>query len=98
MEEDVYDYEPLVIYNPNGEVFHYQLNCITRSDYYPENVHTEKGRKTQQYRNIVDGWGFIHQGNIISATNPIAHPNTDKVYQYLLNMEYELIRAIYVLS
>ena len=98
-EDDDYDYEPLVIYNPNAAIFHYQLNCITRSDYYPENVHTEKGRKTQQYRNIVDGWGFIHQGNIISATTPpVADSITDKVYQYLLNMEYELIRAIFIMS
>jgi hypothetical protein len=100
LDEDVYDYEPLVIYNPNGEVFHYQLNCITRSDYYSENVRTEKGRKRQQYRNILDGWRFIHEGNIISAENPSSQEMkiTNKVYQYLLDMEYELIRAIFIMS
>ena len=100
LDEDDYDYEPLVIYNPNGGVFHYQLNCITRSDYYPENLRTqtEKSRKRQQYRNIVDGWKCIHEGNIISEKKPTIYPITQKIHQYLLNMEYELIRAIFIMT
>jgi hypothetical protein len=100
LNEDDFDYEPLVIYNPNAGVFHYQLNCITRSDFYPENVRTqtEKTRKNQQYRNIINAWKCIHEGNIISETKPTIYPITNKIYQYLLNMEYELIRAIFIMA
>jgi hypothetical protein len=100
LDEDDFDYEPLVIYNPNAGVFHYQLNCITRSDYYPENVRTqtEKSRKKQQYKNIINSWKCIHEGNIISETKPTIYPITHKIHQYLLNMEYELIRAIFIMA
>lgn len=91
-------YEPLVIFNPRGEIFHYRLNSITRSDYYPEHTDSEKERKKQQYNNIIDGWKFIHEGNIRTSTKPTEYPITKNMYNYLLNMEYELVRAIFVMA
>ena len=84
------EYEPLKLHNPIGVLYRYKLYCITRSDYYTDNVHTEKGRKRQQYKNIVDSWSYIHQGNKVSSTNP-------EIDKYFLNLEYELIRAIILL-
>ena len=96
-----YDYEPLIIYNPRSEVYLYKLNCITRSDYYSENVNTEKGKKRQQYQNIIDGWSFIRQGNKNTTSKNKEHlktDETDKIRNYFLNVEYNLIRAIFVLQ
>jgi len=95
-----YDYEPLIIYNPRSEVYLYNLNCITRSDYYSENVNTEKGKKRQQYQNIIDGWSFIRQGNENTSSKNKEHVKTnetDEIRNYFLNVEYNLIRTIFIL-
>lgn len=101
-----YDYEPFLIYNPRTELRDYRLHAITRSDYYSENVHTEKGRKRQQYRNIIDGWTNIRRGNqslsVKKSTNSFTNnqptKETAKIYNYFLNTEYNLIRAILILQ
>jgi hypothetical protein len=80
------EYEPMKIYNCSGPLYKYRLGTITRSDYYSENTHTEKGKKRQQYKNIIDGWKSIHNGQ---GTSKI--PEIDK---YIQNMEFELIRAV----
>lgn len=74
------------------------MNCITRSDYYPENTHIEIEQKKQQYKNIIDSWKCIHEGNKKSVAMQDEYPITKMMYNYLLNMEYELIRAIYIMA
>lgn len=90
---NVYDerkYTPFKIYQINYPLYKYKLHTITRSNYYSENVHTEIGRKRQQYKNIIDGWKGIHEGQ---GTSKI--PDVDV---YMQNMEFELIRAIVLLN
>jgi len=90
---NVYDereYTPFKIYQINGPLYKYKLRTIIRSNYYSENVHTEIGRKRQQYKNIIDGWKGIHEGQ---GTSKI--PDVD---MYMQNMEFELIRAIVLLN
>jgi len=90
---NVYDereYIPFKIYQINGPLYKYKLGNIIRSNYYSENVHTEMGRKRQQYKNIIDSWKSIHEGQ-----------GTSKIYavdMYMQNMEFELIRAIVLLN
>lgn len=90
---NVYDereYTPFKIYQINGPLYKYKLGNIIRSNYYSENVRTEMGRKRQQYKNIIDSWKSIHEGQGTSK-------NYD-VDMYMQNMEFELIRAIVLLN
>lgn len=90
---DIYnerEYTPSKIYEWNGPLYKYKLGNIIRSNYYSENVHTEIGRKRQQYKNIIDSWKSIHEGQ---GTSKICHVDT-----YMQNMEFELIRAIVLLN
>jgi hypothetical protein len=48
------------------------------------------GRKRQQYKNIIEGWKSIHEGQ---GTSKISD-----VDMYMQNMEFELIRAIVLLN
>jgi hypothetical protein len=87
---DETEYEPSIIYNINGPLRKYKLTNITRGDYYSENVHTEMGRKRQQYKNIVSSWKAIHEGQ---GTAKI--PEIDTYFQ---NLEFELLKTITILS
>jgi hypothetical protein len=82
--------EPSKIYTIYGPLWKYQLNTINRSDYYSENVHTEMGRKRQQYKNIIGSWKAIHEGQ---GTAKI--PEVDDYFQ---NLEFELIKTITLLQ
>jgi hypothetical protein len=71
----------------------FHLYCyITRSDCYFE-ARTEVGRKRTQYRHIVDAWKRIPDGHNTSGIS--GFPALD---MYIYDMEFELIKAIYVLS
>lgn len=64
--------------------------AITRSDYYSENVHTEMGRKRQQNTNIMTALRCIKKGRWSS--------DLDEFNWYMCNVEYELLKALMVLS
>jgi hypothetical protein len=83
------EYEPCKIYYSSGPLCKYKLFNIIRSDYYSENVHTEIGRKRQQYKNIIGGWKSIHEG---SGT-----ANILEIDNYLSSVEFELIKTITLL-
>ncbi len=88
MYEDSPEYTPFKLYNSHGVLRNFKLGyCVTRSDYYSENVKTEKGRKRQQYQNIVNSWRCIHEGNKIGSKIP-------KIDEYLINIEFELIKFL----
>ena len=84
------EFEPSIIYNINGALRKYKLYNITRSDYYSENVHTEIGRKRQQYKNIVSSWKAIHEGQSTS--------NIPEIDDYFQNLEFELLKTIILLQ
>jgi hypothetical protein len=81
-------YEPPKLYNE--PLCNTGLMYIIRSNYYSENVRTEIGRKRQQYKNIIGSWVAINQRP--KSTNI---PELD---YYLSTIEFELIKAIYLLS
>ena len=64
--------------------------AITRSDYYSENVRTEMGRKRQQNSNIMTAFRCIKKGRWSS--------DLDEFNWYMCNVEYELLKALMVLS
>lgn len=65
---------------------------IKRSDCYYTAL-TEIGRKRTQYRHIIDAWKGITEGHNTSGIS--GFPELD---MYIYDMEFELIKAIYVLS
>lgn len=88
---DDVEYEPFKLANQKNGLYNYKLFlCVTRSDYYSENVKTEIGRKRQQYKNIVDSWKYIHDGNQKTTHIPV-------IDEYFWNMEFELIKALILL-
>ena len=64
--------------------------AITRSNYYSHNVNTEMGRKRQQNSNIM--------GGLISIKNGRWSSEVDEFNWYMCNVEYELLKALMVLS
>jgi len=83
------EYFPSIIYNINGALRKYKLFYITRSDYYSENVHTEIGRKRQQYKNIINSWKAIHEGQ--------GSAKITEIDEYFQNLEFELVKTITLL-
>jgi len=71
----------------------FHLSCyIIRSDCYFE-ARTEVGRKRTQYRHIIDAWKRIPKGH--NTPEISGFPAVD---MYIYDMEFELIKTIYVLS
>ena len=87
----VYEYVPGKLVCEPLDRFH--LYCyIIRSDCYFA-ARTEVGRKRTQYTRIIDAWKRIPKGH--NTTDISGFPELD---MYIYDMEFELIKAIYVLS
>lgn len=82
--------EPFLLYSKLGVLSKYKLTNINRSDYYSDKIKTEKGRKRRQYKNIVNSWKSIRKGRGSSDILEIDN--------YMLNIEYNLIRTIMILN
>jgi len=82
--------EPFALYSKVGVLSKYKLTNINRSDYYSDKIKTEKGRKRKQYKNIVNSWKSIRKGRGSS--------NIPEIDNYILNIEYNLIRTIMILN
>ncbi len=93
---EIEDYEPFIIYSNGTDLYQYHLFCITRSDYYSINIKTEIGKKRQQFKNIVDSWLNINEGN--KKINYKKSIQNQIIYNYFLNIEYDLVRALLILS